>query len=167
MGETASTSNKIVWYGNIQTNPIRQLFYSIAKEDPDTFHVVYVDKFDSDIWDNPKFVSVPEQVKMAKYLIDLPGNGWSARLQTLMFSNRPLLVVKPYFVEHWFYDLVPWKHYIPIKSDLSDLRMIVKWCFENDKRANEIAANALYFAKNNLKRDHEVGRIRESILRVC
>jgi hypothetical protein len=166
MGETASTSNKIVWYGNIQTNPIRQFFYSIAKQYPDTFHVVNVDKFDSDIWDNPKFVSVPEQVKFAKYLIDLPGNGWSERLQTLMFSNRPLLVVNPHFADHWFYELVPWKHYIPIKSDLSDLQMIVKWCFENEKIANEIAANALYFAKNNLKREHEVGRIRESILRV-
>jgi len=167
MGETPSTTNKIVWYGNIQTNPIRQLFYSIAEKYPDTFHVVNVDKIVSDIWHNPKFLSVLEQVKMAKYLIDLPGNGWSGRTQTLMFSNRPLLIVKPYFVEHWFYELVPWKHYIPIKSDLSDLLIVVKWCFENEERANKIAANALYFAKNNLKREHEVGRIRESIMRVC
>ena len=69
MGETASVSNKIVWYGNTTTNPIRQLFYSIAKEYPDTFHVVNVDNRVSDIWDNPEFLSVPEQVKMAKYHI--------------------------------------------------------------------------------------------------
>jgi hypothetical protein len=83
-----------------------------------------------------------------------------------MFSNRPIIIVKPHFCEHWFYDLVPWKHYIPVKSDLSDLFNIITWCFENESSALQIAKNALEYAKHNLKREHEVSRIRDSILNV-
>lgn len=164
VGKTTPTHKKIVWYGNINTNPIRILFYSIAKANSDLFHVVNVDKSSSsDIWDNPNFKSMPEQAQIGQFLIDLPGNGWSARLQTLLFSNRPVLVVKPNFVEHWFYDLVPWKHYIPIKPDLSDLLVVSKWCFENEDITLDIAKNALEYAKQNLRREHEVMRIRDRI----
>tara|TARA_Y100000389_G_C17411550_1_gene491222 strand:+ start:6 stop:917 length:912 start_codon:yes stop_codon:yes gene_type:complete len=165
-GKTPALYKKICWYGNINTNPIRSQFYSIAKNNPNIFHVVDVNKQKSDIWENPKFISMPEQVKLGHFLIDIPGQGWSARLQTLMFSNRPMIIVKPHFCEHWFYDLEPWKHYIPLKSDLSDLSNIITWCFENEGVAQQIAKNALEYAKRNLKREHEVSRIRDKILKV-
>ena len=166
IGKTPALYNKIVWYGNITTNPIRSQFYSIAKNNPKIFHVIDVNKQKSDIWENPNFLSMPEQAKLGHFLIDIPGQGWSARLQTFMFSNRPIIIVKPHFCEHWFYDLVPWKHYIPVKSDLSDLSYIITWCFQNESAAQQIAKNALEYAKHNLKREHEVSRIRDSILNV-
>ena len=137
-----------------------------TRKNPDIFHVVNVNKKRSDIWQKPAFLSMPEQAKQYQFLIDLPGAGWSGRLQTLLFSNRPIIIVQPKFCEHWFYDLVPWTHYIPVKPDLSDLLSIVTWCFQNESTTFQIAKNALEYAKHNLKREHEINRIRDSILNV-
>jgi Glycosyl transferase family 90 len=35
--------------------------------------------------------------------------------------NSLAIKVEPEYADHFFFDLVPWKHYVPVKSDLSDL----------------------------------------------
>ena len=43
----------------------------------------------------------------------------------------------------WYKKLLqPYIHYIPIKSDLSDLLEKIKWCIDNDEKCKEIANNA-------------------------
>lgn len=54
-------------------------------------------------------------------IIDVDGNSWSSRFGDLLCYNSVVLKVEPKFVEYFYQDLVPWKHYIPIKNDLSDL----------------------------------------------
>lgn len=55
----------------------------------------------------------------------------------------------PYF-EHFYKDIVPNIHYIPIKKDLSDLVKKIKWLRENDEFARNISRQAREFAENNL-----------------
>jgi len=48
----------------------------------------------------------------------------------------------------WFTDfLIPFVNYIPIKSDLSNLKEMIEWVRKNDGEAEEIAKNALLFSK--------------------
>ncbi|GMK58662.1 hypothetical protein CspeluHIS016_0601040 [Cutaneotrichosporon spelunceum] len=55
-----------------------------------------------------------------KYLLDVDGNGWSARFKRLMSTNS--VVLKSTIFPEWYTDRIqPWKHYIPIKADLTDL----------------------------------------------
>ena len=43
----------------------------------------------------------------------------------------------------WYHHLlIPYKHYVPIKKDLSDLIERIKWCKENDLKCKEIAKNS-------------------------
>jgi len=47
----------------------------------------------------------------------------------------------------WFYsELKPWKHYVPIAHDLSDLLEKIKWLREHDDEAHKIAQNGQDFA---------------------
>lgn len=58
------------------------------------------------------------------------------------------------YYEHFYRQLVPWKHYIPIKEDLNDLIKHVQWAKSNDKAAKEMAGNAVQFATSSLLPDH-------------
>ena len=51
----------------------------------------------------------------------------------------------------WFHDaLQPYVHYLPMKSDCSDLLEVMEWAESHDAQAQEIVAAAQIFAQNNL-----------------
>ncbi|KAG9051021.1 Glycosyltransferase Family 90 domain containing protein [Tulasnella sp. UAMH 9824] len=61
-----------------------------------------------------------EEAHNWKYIIDVDGNGWSARFKRLMTSNS--LIFKSTIFPEWYTDRIqPWVHYIPIKNDFTDL----------------------------------------------
>ena len=68
--------------------------------------------------------------------IDGVGNAWSF-LDKLLMGSCILKVQSP--LKQWFYDeLHAWEHYVPVRSDLSDLEQQLDWCLSNDGRAKEI-----------------------------
>ncbi|KZT57497.1 glycosyltransferase family 90 protein [Calocera cornea HHB12733] len=55
-----------------------------------------------------------------KFVLDIDGNGWSARFKRLI-TTRALMLKATIFPE-WYMDRIqPWVHYVPIKMDFSDL----------------------------------------------
>ena len=77
-------------------------------------------------------------------IIDVDGNAWSSRFGELLCYNSVVLKVEPMFVEYFYQDLVPWKHYIPIKDDLSDLLEISAYVVDpqNIEHVQTIVSNA-------------------------
>jgi hypothetical protein len=77
-------------------------------------------------------------------IFDLDGNFWSQRFGTLLCSNSVILKVEPQWVDYFHFTLEPWKHYIPVKGDLSDLVEQVKFVVadENEWTVRNIVANA-------------------------
>jgi len=67
------------------------------------------------------FIKIPDHSKY-KYLIDIQGQGYSARIKYLLATGRPVFLPQRKWVEHWHRKLIPWIHYIPLKDDFSDLR---------------------------------------------
>jgi hypothetical protein len=54
----------------------------------------------------------------------------------------------------WFAHLIkPYEHYIPVKSDLSDLYEKIEWCKRHDKDCKRISENAYVFYKTTLSKD--------------
>lgn len=54
-----------------------------------------------------------------KYLLDVDGNGWSARFKRLMSSRSAVL--KATIFPEWYTDRIQeWVHYVPLKADLTD-----------------------------------------------
>jgi glycosyltransferase involved in cell wall biosynthesis len=101
-----------------------------------------------------KYISTPDLIKNYSILIDIEGAGpYSARLKTLLWSHRPLLLVSRPGNEFFFEFLKEWEHYIPVKRDLSDLVEKTKWCIDNYDKAKQIAENAYEFSKQYLTRE--------------
>ncbi|GAA6021125.1 hypothetical protein JCM10207_003377 [Rhodosporidiobolus poonsookiae] len=74
-------------------------------------------------WDG--YMSEEEQ-NQYKYVIDVDGNGWSGRFHRLMASNS--LVLKSTIFPEWYADRIqPWVHYVPLKTDYTDLFPIMSF----------------------------------------
>ncbi len=54
------------------------------------------------------------------------------------------------YVEHFYRELEPWVHYVPVRRDLGDLVSKVRWALANDGEARRIAVRAREFARERL-----------------
>ncbi|MCF3934992.1 hypothetical protein L1787_16425 [Acuticoccus sp. M5D2P5] len=90
-------------------------------------------------------MTIPEQLKY-KYLLCLEGNDVATSLKWMMYSNSTVIMPHP-TVESWACEsfLRPFKHYVPVRSDLSDLQDVYDWCVANEGRCRQIAENGRRF----------------------
>ena len=51
--------------------------------------------------------------------------------------------------------LRPWRHYLPFKRDLSDIRENARWCFEHDDDCAAIARRAKARVARLVSAEHE------------
>mgnify|MGYP002016334696 CR=1 FL=1 len=91
---------------------------------------------------DPNFVPMDQSLRW-KYLLDLPGNGYSGALkQKLTGSSAVILPVEPLppapqdkklqVYEHYMAGLRSWEHIIPFKSS-DDLERRVEWARQHDE----------------------------------
>ena len=77
-----------------------------------------------------------------RYLLDIDGvaNAWGL-FERMLIGSCILKVESPF--EQWFYRrLTAWRHYIPVRRDLSDLHEKMEWCLQNEHTTKDIAAQA-------------------------
>lgn len=95
-------------------------------------------------------VSFEDQLKY-KYAIVIDGNtfaysasGWK------LFGN--FLIFKPDsdWIQWYSSEFMPWEHYIPVRSNLSDLVEMIRWAKANDESAERIAQASRDFALTHL-----------------
>jgi hypothetical protein len=89
-------------------------------------------------------MSMAKQVEQHRYLITVDGVGCADRFGTLLGSSSAILKQISPYVEFWYSDLVPGVHYIPVRSDFSNLSAAVAEA-ESDGSAVQrmvLAANA-------------------------
>ena len=92
----------------------------------------------------------PNQQCEYKYIINVDGHVSAFRLSLELQSKSCILIVDSKYI-FWYKKLLqPYIHYIPIKSDLSDLLEKIKWCIDNDEKCKEIANNAFLFYEKYL-----------------
>lgn len=61
-----------------------------------------------------------------RYILDIDGNGWSARTQQL-FSAGSVVIKNSLFKEWWNDRIQPWKHYVPVTLDFSDIYEVLHY----------------------------------------
>jgi len=77
-----------------------------------------------------------------RYTIDIDGwaNSWVGLFQKLLCGSTVLKVESPNGFRQWYYDrLKPYVHYIPVKSDLSNLEEAIEFALTNEREAEEVA----------------------------
>lgn len=78
-----------------------------------------------------------------RYQIDVDGfaNAWISCFTKLASHALTLKITSTQ--RQWYYDrLVPWKHFIPVAEDSTNLREILDWLRNHDAEAHTIADNA-------------------------
>lgn len=97
-------------------------------------------------------VGIPEHM-LYKYQILVDGNScaWN-RAYWQLFSNSIILKQNSDEIQWYYGGLKPYVHYIPVKSNFSDLVKVVQWAKENDREVKKISKNAQEFANANLKK---------------
>ena len=95
----------------------------------------------------------PEQQSEYKYIINVEGHSVAYRLSLELGMGSVILLVE---CENklWYSDkLKPYIHYVPVKSDLSDLINQIEWCKSNDDKCKEIVDNAKRFYDQYLQKN--------------
>ena len=72
------------------------------------------------------------------------------RFPYLLAGDAVVLKQDSDYYEHFYSDLAPGVHYIPIKADLSDLIDQLEWATKNDGLVQQIGANGRRYASDNL-----------------
>jgi len=98
-----------------------------------------------------------------KYILHIDGFTAAWRLSKYMLSYSVILKVDSQWVEHFYNDLKPWVHYIPIKSDLSDLIQRIAWCRENNSICELIAKNAFQYVVENITKEKMLDYMEKTI----
>lgn len=91
-----------------------------------------------------------KQYEQYKYILHIDGFVAAWRMAIELFSMCVILKVDSLWVEHYYDDLIPYVHYIPIKNDLSDLIQTIAWCNDNPDLCYKIALNAYNYAIANI-----------------
>jgi hypothetical protein len=73
-----------------------------------------------------------EDFQLYKAILDIDGNSWSSRFGALLCFSSVVIKVEPANVDYFHPTLVPWTHYIPVSSDLSDLYDAVEYAISKD-----------------------------------
>ena len=81
-------------------------------------------------------MDIPAMIRSRGILsVDGIGNEWT--LPWKLMSNSVTILVEPARVWEWYYPrLVPWKHYVPLKNDLSDFEEKVAYVLNPENNAN-------------------------------
>jgi hypothetical protein len=98
------------------------------------------------------FLSMEEQAARYRYFIDIEGGGYSGRLKLLLHSGRVVLLQDCPWREYFLSDLEPFRHFVPLKRDLSDLVERLQWLRAHPERDVEIASEAKMYAGRHLTR---------------
>lgn len=92
------------------------------------------------------------QQSLYKYIVHVDGNVAAFRLASMMRLKSLMLIVEGPYTLWYGHLLKPWKHYVPLKSDASDLDAKLEWCRAHDKACQDMAEAASQVAELVLQR---------------
>ena len=116
-------------------------------------------------------ISPMQDFQQYRGILDMDGNSWSSRFGALLCYNSVVLKVEPSFVDYFHFQrsnnndgeqqqqqppaLQPWKHFVPVKADLSDLVEQARFVADpaNDAVLQGMVAQANAWCRQHMVRD--------------
>ena len=94
-----------------------------------------------------------EELITYRFVVNVQNNGFADRLWRLLSLGLVVFQEVHVFQEFYYEMLTPWVHFIPIRTDLSDLCEKVGWAKNNQEKSRIIGENARAFVLNKLSID--------------
>nr|XP_039254339.1 protein O-glucosyltransferase 2-like [Styela clava] len=88
-----------------------------------------------------------------KYQLNVDGIVAAYRLPYLLVGDGLVFKQDSEYYEHFYKDLKPWVHFVPLKKDLSDVIEKINWAREHDDEARKIQQAATKLARQILTPD--------------
>lgn len=109
-----------------------------------------------------------DELLQNRYLISVEGNDVASNLKWVLASQTVCIMPEPQ-TESWLMEsrLVPWKHYVPVKSDFSDLINILYYCEMHPEKMKEIIKNANDYMEQFNDQDRETEIIVKVLKQYC
>lgn len=85
-----------------------------------------------------------------KYLLSIDGTVAAYRIPALLAGNSALFLPASPWYEHFYSQLEPWVHFVPVKEDLGDVVQQLLWARKHDAAVKNISRNARLFARDHL-----------------
>ncbi|XP_053169093.1 protein O-glucosyltransferase 1 isoform X2 [Hemicordylus capensis] len=133
-----------VYFRGSRTSSERDPLILLSRENPDLVDAEYTKnqawKSEKDTLGKPPAKEIPlvDHCKY-KYLFNFRGVAASFRFKHLFLCGSLVFHVGEDWQEFFYPQLKPWVHYVPVKSDLSDVRELLQFVKENDDLAQEIS----------------------------
>lgn len=110
----------------------------------------------------------PEEQSNYKYLINVDGHVSAFRLSLELSMGCCILLVNSNEKwKMWFSNMLePYVHYIPVKSNLTDLIDQIQWCKKNDYECKKIAKNALNFYNKYLTKKGILDNLQKTLFKL-
>ena len=157
LGDFPPESDLMGWRGAM-THPNRRCLLSYTDRNKYDIQEIQWNRKEPAKLTCDNYISLPDSVKKWRYLIDVEGNGFSARVKYFLFSKRVLFLQERPCKEWYYSKLKPWVHYVPLKRDLSDLEYNFNIIRNDLKLEDGIRNNAYDFAMENLRIEHALKR---------
>jgi len=87
-----------------------------------------------------------ERFLQFKYIVAISGNSWSSILAEALWTNSVVLRQDPHMYSWYESMLVAWRHYIPVRHDLSDLIRKIEWAKRHPAECKAMSYAASHFA---------------------
>ena len=100
-------------------------------------------------------MSIDNQLKF-KFIISVEGNDSATNLGWILLSNS-IPICPKHFIETWNIEskLEPWKHYVPVQNDFSDLIINYHKILEDEELCNNILVEKKLFISQFLNKERE------------
>jgi len=85
-----------------------------------------------------------------KYQINVDGTVAAYRFPYLLAGNSVVLKQESSYYEHFYKDLKPWVHYVPVKRNLKDVVDTIRHLKENDDLAQKISRAGAEYTRQKL-----------------
>uniref|UniRef100_A0A8C6J9J4 Uncharacterized protein n=2 Tax=Melopsittacus undulatus TaxID=13146 RepID=A0A8C6J9J4_MELUD len=144
------------YFRGSRTSPERDPLILLSRENPELVDAEYTKnqawKSEKDTLGKPAAKEIPlvDHCKY-KYLFNFRGVAASFRLKHLFLCGSLVFHVGEEWLEFFYPQLKPWVHYIPVRSDLSDVRELLQFVKENDAIAQEISDRGRQFITEHLQ----------------
>ena len=128
---------QLIWRGTNDRNPLRQNF------------VDYVRSKDYDVDIKSNFIDPLNYFTQYQNVVVIDGIGSAFRIPSHFAGSQTVVLLSE--CEQWYSDkLKPWFHYIPLKSDFSNLGDIVSFLQKEPEKSREIGRRARSFFDEHL-----------------
>lgn len=136
--------NLAIWRGTVKGTLVfvRRFYPAWKLKDSPRQTMVQIGKKNSKLIDAASKTTPWKTILRHKYVFAIAGNTYASLFKHAARAGALVLRQEELQYEWFEYFFEPWKHYVPVKFDLSDAVAQVKWAREHDAEAKQIAEQA-------------------------